>query len=179
MIGISQRLCALITIGVLLFSCSSAAHARSYDYDLDAQALAFDLTGFISLAGFGAGAGQTSVMGHALYAIKVAQVTMLPSGDVIIDGTFTLTNPSRMQLRGTFHQVSARRPNTSEAVLDINYTINGGTGRFNGARGSANAHGTHNLLTGLFTLTASGNIQLRTASARPATSQPKTKRPNL
>ena len=86
-----------------------------------------------------------------------------PETGAVTHGTFTLTAADGDELFGTYSGQSAPTGEPGVVTYDDPGVITGGTGRFEGASGTANTRGSANLATGEYSGVLTGSVSRRTA----------------
>jgi len=133
------RRAASVTLAVMLaYSCPVAAnpHSRPFVVTLVGHANPIFTSDPCIIINDEAGTGQATHMGHITWSSHetVNQCTNPEGADV--DGAFVLTAANGDQVFGTYQTIAQLDFATFQVSASGQFTITGGTGRFDGASGS-------------------------------------------
>ena len=109
------------------------------------------------LAGMLVGIGNLSHLGKSA-VVATDCITQVYGDFVILHGSLTVTAANGDKLNATYAGRFVPASATVVQTQDVTYSITGGTGRFEGARGSGRMDGSENLMTHQGTLSVSGTI---------------------
>ena len=134
---------------VLVAALPTLANAQAINRPFKATLLAQEVLGFdrercpdIGFVGYTEGRGQASQLGQLSLKASDCPIPQGMGQLLFSDGKLTLTAANGDQLQAVyFGQVTPRSSNVPAARIEGSFTVIGGTGRFQGARGSGRLTG--------------------------------------